>query len=214
MCKPLVCFGGLGCSCKSSWSGGNSPPPVPTEGSQAWSQLGVLPSRSDRALLPYLSWASTKYASLTLNLLYVVIFWGDSDIWILSVHFIYLFCICGVCMPSQTWAYFPLPVPFKNRATKTQPCIKWGPFGRTTLKFIRNLLLGIMLLGLNKKPPLKWDWRKEYHSGRIAAQVFQSHFNKTSLSSGEKEPIGLLRMCCQLQEKVLKPFETVNAGRW
>lgn len=78
-------------------------------------------------------------------------FWGDSDIWILSVHFIYLFCICWVCMPSQNWAYLPLWVPFKNRVTKTQPCIKWGPLGRTTLYLIRNLLLGIMLLGLNKK---------------------------------------------------------------
>ena len=54
-------------------------------------------------------------------------------------------------MLSQNGAYLPLRVPFKNRVTKTQPCIKWGPLRRTTLNCIRNLLLGLMLLGLNKK---------------------------------------------------------------
>lgn len=92
-------------------------------------------------------------------------FWGDYDIWILSVHFIYLFCICRVYMLRQNGAYCPLRVPFKNRVTKTQPCIRWRPLRRTTLNFIRNLLLGFMLLSLNKKLPLKWDWKKEDSSG-------------------------------------------------
>lgn len=211
MCKPLVCFRGHGCGCRPSWSGGNSPPSAPLEGSQAWSQRGVLPRGSDGALSPCLSWGSTSHASQTLNLFYIGIFLGDSNIWILSVHFMYLFCICWVCMPSQNWAYLTLRVPFKNRVTKTRPCIKWAPLGRTTLYFIRNLLPGIMWLGLNKKPPLKWDWRKEDHSGRIAAQVFPRHFHRTSWSSREKEPPGLLRLCCQRQEAVLKPMDPVKA---
>lgn len=43
MCKPLVCIRGHGCGCRPSWSGGNSPPPAPPEGRQAWSQRGGCP---------------------------------------------------------------------------------------------------------------------------------------------------------------------------
>lgn len=211
MSKPLVCVRGHGCWCRPSWSGGNSPPSAPHEGSQAWSQLGMRPSRADRAFFPGLLWGSANCASQTWNLSYVVIFeeilTSGFYLFILYIYFA-LVCISWVYMHSQNWTYLPLRVPFKNRVTKTQPCIKWGPLGRTTLNFIRNLLLGIMLLGLNKKLPLKWGWRKECHSGRIAAHVFPSHFNKTRLSSG------LLRTRSRRRERVLMPLETVNADIW
>lgn len=170
--------------------------------------------RSDGALSPCRLWGSTSHASQTLNLLYIVIFeeimTSGFYLFILYIYFAFVECLCLVEMGLiSLWEFH-----WKTGSQRLSLALNGAHFGRTTLNFIRNLLLGIMLLGFNKKPPLKWDGKKEYHSGRIDAQAFPSHFNKTSFSSGGKEPIGLLRVCCQLQGMVLKSTEVVNADRW
>lgn len=41
-------------------------------------------------------------------------------LFILYIYFAFVECIC-----FTNGAYCPLRVPFKNRVTKTQPCIRW-----------------------------------------------------------------------------------------
>lgn len=97
MCKPLVCVRGHGCGWMQTqlvW--GNSPPSAPPEGSQAWSQQGGCP---EGLWSPLFVSALGQYKSRFTNfepVLYSDFFFflGDSNIWILSVHFMYLFCIC------------------------------------------------------------------------------------------------------------------------
>lgn len=70
------------------------------EGSRAWSQLGLLPSRCDRALFLCLLWDSTNHALQTLNLLYVVIFeeilTSGFYLFILYIYFAFVVCVCLV----------------------------------------------------------------------------------------------------------------------
>lgn len=60
---------------------------------------------------PWVSGTDTSQASQTWNLLYVVIRGGEYGMGILSVHFLYLFCICQVCLLSEDGTGFPSGVP-------------------------------------------------------------------------------------------------------
>lgn len=53
-------------------------------------------------------------------------------LFILYIYFAFVECIClgriGLISLSES--------SIENKVTKTQPCIKWDPLGRTTLNFI------------------------------------------------------------------------------
>ena len=150
----FVCCGGHGHWCRPSWHGGHSPPFRPPEGSQGWSRLDGLRGRSGRARVPRLSRGRADHASQTPNLLCGAIsekmLTSGFYLFTLYIYFAFVERVCLVKIGLISLCEFHL-----DRVTKTQPCIQWGPLGRTTLNFIRHLLLGVMLLGLNKKPPLK-----------------------------------------------------------
>lgn len=77
-----------------SWAGGTSPPP-----------------RQRPAPSPWVSGADTSQASQRWNLLYVVIWGGEYGMGVLSVRFLYLFCLCRVCLLSEEGTGFPPGVP-------------------------------------------------------------------------------------------------------
>lgn len=199
--------------CGPSWSGGKSPPSAPLEGSWARPQPGVSPSRSDRALFARLLGGRTNRASQTLNLLHVVIFEEITTsgfyLFILYIYFAFVECIHIVKIRLISLCEFHLKKGSQRLGLALNGAHLEGPPWTLSEICWESCYLASIKSRL-------WSEivEKKYHSGRIAAQVFSSHFNKTSLSSGGKEPIGLLRTCCQLQERVPKPMETVNAGRW
>lgn len=101
----------------------------------------------------------------TLNLLCVVR-WGSG--WHLDFYLLVLcdhFAFVEYVYIIKLWLFCLGEFLLKSRC-KDSICIRWGPLGRTTLS-------SIMLLGLRKKPPLKWGRRKK-HSDRVSAQFPKS----------------------------------------
>lgn len=138
---------------------------------------------------------------------------GADGIWILSPHFTYLLCICWVCLNNQNWAYHPLRIPFKIGLQRLSLAsdgayLEGPPWALSEICWESSYLASI-------KATFEVRVKKEYHLGETVAQVFLSHFNKTSWLSGKRKPrIDLRRMYCQWKEIVLGPIKTINAEGW
>ena len=209
-------------TCSSPWSAQGPWAADADPAHQAVIPLPLFPQRaarpghsgSDGALFPWMLWGSTNHASQTLYLLCVVIFeeimTSGFYLFILCIYFAFVECICLVKMGLISLWEFHLKTGSQRLSLALNGAhLEGPPWTVSEISCWDSCYLASI-----KKPPLKWDWKKEDCSGRVVAQIFPSHFSKTSLSSGWKEPIGLLRMCCQLQGTVLKPMAVVNADRW
>lgn len=92
---------------------GVCPSTTSTSGWRSWTGGTFLPNPLPQrpAPSPWVSGVDTSQASQTWNLLYVVIWGGEYGVGIFSAHFLYLFCICRVCLLSEDGAGFPPGVP-------------------------------------------------------------------------------------------------------
>jgi hypothetical protein len=159
--QACVCFRGW-----PSYSGGNSCPflLLPQSSTWAWHHAQCVWWNPSHVCLSQYTLRFTTFEPVICSDSGELM---TSGFYLLIVHVYFVFTDC---VYDRNWAYLHHNS-IKNRVTKIQPYIRWGPPRRTTLSFFRNLL-EIMLVGLSKRPPLKWDWR-ENHSGWLLPKFSQ-----------------------------------------